>query len=108
MLSGFGAHVANNCYNLGKVDESGDYGYEFGGTDMTINKCYYSSETNDESIIITPGLIDIADKSLDEFVELLNSYRQESTDGDGNTVEVWPSGWKHWKAGENSYPVFDE
>ncbi len=103
--STFGASSANNCYNLGEL--IGDSGYEFGASTV-VDRSYYSSTVSNGNARPIEGLIDISDKSLSEFVELLNSYRKETTDGEGNTVQVWPSGWKTWKAGENGYPVFDE
>lgn len=107
-ITGIGGLTINNCYNLGTVSGGSDRNtkWEIGGT--TRNKCYYSSSTNaNQNIGTEEGATDISSKSLEEFVELLNSYREEQEDESGNITQVWPEGWKKWKAGEKGYPVFE-
>ena len=43
--------------------------------------------------------MDVKGKSVQEVVNMLNSYRDETG--------KYPEGWKRWKVGENGYPTFE-
>ena len=95
---GIGGNQNNNCYNLGKLKSSNNNNYEISSN--IINKCYYSSNTNkDVEVKDEENAIDIADKSAQQLVDLLNSYKDETGE--------YPSEWKQWTLGENGYPVFN-
>ena len=102
-VGGIGALTADNCYNLGIIIGTGKREI----SKNTRDRCYYSSNIGNTDMIDIADLTDISSKTLEEFVELLNSYREEKEDGEGNMIQVWPEGWKRWKAGENGYPVFE-
>lgn len=101
--SGAVSKQVSNCYNIGKLSTQRD-GYIIGG--QSLDKCYYSSVIN-ENKLNEIGLIDISSNTLEEFVELLNAYREEKEDEQGNTTQIWPESWKKWKAGEKGYPIFE-
>ncbi len=94
---GIGATTANNCYSIGQLVTNGTKPrYVIGAT--TLNSCYYYSNLTPSEITIESGLINMEGKTCNEFVELLNSYKDENG--------VYPEGWKKWKVGENGYPTF--
>ena len=61
-------------------------------------KCYYNSDNVKKGMEIDKNLIDIKGKSMNEIVNLLNSYTDETG--------KYPSEWKKWKIGEDGYPTF--
>ena len=71
-----------------------------GNISSSITNGYYNSSLIDSTITIDNGLIDISDKSVEEFINLLNSYRNDDE-------EAYPIDWKKWKLGENGYPIFE-
>ena len=92
---GIGGTYINNCYNMGEL-ESTRKCYAIG--DKTIKNCYYNStvtgKVEDENSITD---ISVLDKN--EFVNLLNSYKNEKGQ--------YPTDWKKWKIGEDGYPIFE-
>ena len=64
----------------------------------TITNCYYDSTLVGE-VEDAGSIEDISTLDKNEFVNLLNSYRN------GEEKE-YPSDWKKWKLGENGYPEF--
>ena len=95
--SGLGGTTVTNSYNAGNIIDKHSQSYEI--TSGTTNNCYYFSNLESNGEIVGEGTIDISEKTTEEFVELLNSY----TDDTG----TYPSDWKRWKVGENGYPVFE-
>ncbi len=89
-----------NSYNNGNIKNATTKKAMVGNIAFTITNGYYNSSLMDSTITIDNGLIDIADKSSEEFINLLNSYRN---DGE----ETYPIDWKRWKLGEKGYPVLD-
>ena len=89
-----------NSYNNGNIKNATTKKAMVGNIEFTITNGYYNSSLTDSTITIDNGLIDIADKSSEEFINLLNSYRN---DGE----ETYPIDWKRWKLGEKGYPVLD-
>ena len=89
-----------NSYNNGNIKNATTKKAMVGNIAFTITNGYYNSSLTDSTITIDNGLIDIADKSSEEFINLLNSYRN---DGE----ETYPIDWKRWKLGEKGYPVLD-
>ena len=94
--SGINATEANNCYNLGTLKGLKKLRTIYA---TTINNCYYSSKVATEGEIVEIGVVDIAEKTVEEFVQLLNSYRDEKN--------IYPTSWKKWTVGEDGYPVFE-
>ena len=93
--NGLGGTTINNSYNFGKMTiKSG--GNTIGG--KTINSCYYKSSQKSDKENTEEGVIDVETKSIEEIVELLNSYKDDTG--------VYPAGWKQWKKGDNGYPTF--
>ena len=92
---GIGGTYTNNCYNIGKL-ESKRQCYAIGSG--TIKSCYYDSTLVGE-IEDAGSIEDISTLDKNEFVNLLNSYRN------GEEKE-YPTDWKKWKLGENGYPEF--
>ena len=89
-----------NSYNNGNIKNATTKKAMVGNIAFTITNGYYNSSLMDSTITIDNGLIDIADKSSEEFINLLNSYRN---DGE----KTYPIDWKRWKLGEKGYPVLD-
>ena len=92
---GIGGTYTNNCYNIGKL-ESKRQCYAIGSG--TIKSCYYDSTLVGE-VEDAGSIEDISTLDKNEFVNLLNSYRN------GEEKE-YPTDWKKWKLGENGYPEF--
>lgn len=91
---GIGGTTATNCYNTGKLKSKWGR-YTIGA--QTVNNCYYFSTLATNGDVVESGVTDVSAKSKEEFVELLNNYK----DADN----VYPSDWKRWKIGENGYPT---
>ena len=71
-----------------------------GNISSTITNGYYNSSLIDSTITIDNGLIDISKKSVEEFVNLLNLYKN---DGE----QAYPIDWEKWKVGDEGYPIFE-
>lgn len=95
-LSGIGDGICSNCYNTGIIENNYD---KFAISGNTVNNCYYSMEINADMTSIEENLVDISDKNGQQFVDLLNSYRDDT--------ENYPSNWKKWKLGNEGYPIFE-
>ena len=65
---------------------------------VTITNCYYNSilvgEVEDAN-----NIEDISNWDKKEFVNLLNSYKNEEGQ--------YPTDWKKWKLGKDGYPTFE-
>ena len=123
--AGIVAHVyeevtVNNCYNTGNIS-SNSKAYGIGGTTITncynfgkltantgintiggknVNSCYYKSSQKSDKENTEEGAIDVENKSIEEIVALLNSYKDDTG--------AYPDGWKKWKKGDNGYPTFSD
>ncbi len=96
-VKGIGGTTVTNCYNFGKLTSS--YGIStIGG--KTINSCYYKSSQKSDKENTEEGVIDVETKSIEEIVELLNSYKDDTG--------AYPADWKQWKKGDNGYPTFSD
>jgi hypothetical protein len=93
---GIGGTQTINCYNLGTL--TSDYYLYYAIGTGTIENCYYNSSIC-PNVSETENINDVKDMNITEFVNLLNSY----TDDTG----VYPENWKKWKVGENGYPIFE-
>ena len=71
-----------------------------GNISSTITNGYYNSSLMDSTIKIDNDLIDISNKSVEEFINLLNSYINDDE-------EEYPTDWKKWKLGEKGYPEIE-
>ena len=97
-----GKCTLKNVYNIGNIENATNPRVMIGNTLLTatITNGYYNSSLIDSNITVDNGLIDVSNKSIQEFVNLLNSYQD-----DDNT---YPSNWKKWKSGDNGFPSFAE
>ena len=93
---GIGGTYTNNCYNIGKLVSAQRVCYAIGSG--TITNCYYNSTLVGE-VEDTNSIEDISKLNKNEFVNLLNSYKNEEGE--------YPTDWKKWKLGENGYPTFE-
>lgn len=96
---GIGGTTSKNSYNLGKVSSIQSDCCRVIGAETSNNCYYFSASITNEATPIEEGTVNIDGKSTEEFVELLNSYKDENG--------VYPENWKKWKVGENGYPVFE-
>ena len=88
-----------NAYNMGNIDNATTKKVMVGNIGYKVTNGYYNSLLIDSTIKIDDGLIDISNKSAEEFVNLLNSYQDENN--------TYPSNWKFWELGEEGYPIFE-
>ncbi len=96
-----GSGTLKNVYTMGNIKNATNSKVMVGNSiTSTITNGYYNSSLINSTITIDNGLIDISDKSVDEFVNLLNSYRN---DGE----QKYPIDWKKWKVGDKDYPIFE-
>ena len=95
-----GSVIIKNTYNMGNIKNATTKKVMVGNISSSITNGYYNSSLIDSTITIDNGLIDISDKSVEEFINLLNSYRNDDE-------EAYPIDWKKWKLGENGYPIFE-
>ena len=93
---GIGATICNNCYSIGSIESNNN---KFAISGNSVNNCYYSSTINSNMTSLEENLVDVSDKTGQEIVDLLNSYR----DNTGN----YHNNWKKWKMGDKGYPVFE-
>ena len=93
---GIGGTYTNNCYNIGKLVSAQRVCYAIGSG--TITNCYYNSTLVGE-VEDTNSIEDISKLNKNEFVNLLNSYKNEEGE--------YPTDWKKWKLGEDGYPIFE-
>lgn len=94
---GIGGTTITNCYNFGKLTANTGIN-TIGG--KNVNSCYYKSSQKSDKENTEEGAIDVENKSIEEIVALLNSYK--------NDTGVYPDGWKKWKKGDNGYPTFSD
>ena len=92
---GIGGNYINNCYNIGKLVSAQRVCYAIGSG--TITNCYYNSTLVGEVEDVN-NIEDISKLDKNEFVNLLNSYKNEEGQ--------YPTDWKKWKLGEDGYPIF--
>ncbi len=95
-----GSVIIKNTYNMENIKNATTKKVMVGNISSSITNGYYNSSLIDSTITIDNGLIDISDKSVEEFINLLNSYRNDDE-------EAYPIDWKKWKLGENGYPIFE-
>ena len=96
-----GSGTLKNVYTMGNIKNATNSKVMVGNSiTSTITNGYYNSSLIDSTITIDNGLIDISDKSVEEFVNLLNSYKN---DGE----QTYPIDWKKWKVGDEGYPIFE-
>ena len=102
-VKGLGGNFVKNSYSFGKLSLKK-------GTNINTNncktigadnldKCYYNSDLVPEGALVEQGAIDVKGKTMEEVVNLLNSYTDETG--------KYPTEWKKWKIGENGYPTFE-
>ena len=95
--NGLGGTTISNSYNFGKMTiKSG--GNTIGA--KTMNSCYYKSSQKTTNETTEDGAIDVEEKTAEQIVELLNSYKDDTG--------VYPADWKQWKKGDNGYPTFSD
>ena len=75
-------------------------GYSFTPLNPVTVILYILNEYVYSTIKIDNDLIDISDKSVEEFINLLNSYINDDE-------EEYPTDWKKWKLGEKGYPEIE-
>ena len=95
-----GSVTIKNTYNNGNIKNATTKKVMVGNISSTIINGYYNSSLIDSTITIDNGLIDISKKSVEEFVNLLNSYKN---DGE----QTYPIDWKKWKVGDGGYPTLE-
>ena len=89
-----------NTYNNGNIKNATTKKVMVGNISSTITNGYYNSSLMDSTIKIDNDLIDISNKSVEEFINLLNSYINDDE-------EEYPTDWKKWKLGEKGYPEIE-
>ena len=93
---GIGGTTTTNCYNIGKLSSDNKC---YAISENTIKNCYYDS-LKVGNIVGTETIEDIKNINIDNFVNLLNSYIDDTG--------VYPENWKKWKMDEkNGYPTFE-
>lgn len=93
---GIGGTTTTNCYNIGKLSSDNKC---YAISENTIKNCYYDS-LKVGNIVGTETIEDIKNINIDNFVNLLNSYIDDTG--------VYPENWKKWKIDEkNEYPTFE-
>ena len=96
-----GSGTLKNVYTMGNIKNATNSKVMVGNSiTSTITNGYYNSSLIDSTITIDNGLIDISKKSVEEFVNLLNLYKN---DGE----QTYPIDWKKWKVGDGGYPTFE-
>ncbi len=95
---GIGGNTITNCYNFGKVISERTKPNVIGVSSSKIISCYYNSELSGITQELEE-LKDVKNMMVEEFVELLNNYKDET----GN----YPKDWKKWKVGDKGYPIFE-
>ena len=95
--NGIGGTIITNCYNFGKLTANTGIN-TIGG--KNVNSCYYKSSQKSDKENTEEGAIDVENKSIEEIVALLNSYKDDTG--------AYPDGWKKWKKGDNGYPTFSD
>ena len=93
---GIGGDYTNNCYNIGKLVSARQIHYAIGFG--TATNCYYDSTLVGEVEDVN-NIEDISKLDKNEFVNLLNSYKNEEGQ--------YPTDWKKWKLGKDGYPTFE-
>ena len=93
-----------NCYNAGEITGKAVYsGGIIGNAGSSNIECTNVYNINDKYIgsseTYTGNIITKTDMKNQEFVNELNSYKDENNQ--------YPSEWKKWKIGENGYPTFE-
>ena len=93
-----------NCYNAGEITGRAVYSGGIIGNARNNNlKCtnVYNIDDNyiGSQVTYVGNITTKADMKNEEFVNDLNSYRNEDN--------KYPSDWKRWKLGENGYPTFE-
>ena len=97
---GIGGKTITNCYNFGKViAERNNEPSVIGLSSREMTSCYYNSELSGVTQDLE-GITDVKDKEMQEVVDLLNNYKDESGS--------YPTEWKKWTLGENGYPTLVE
>ena len=97
---GIGGKTITNCYNFGKViAERNNEPSVIGLSSREMTSCYYNSELSGVTQDLT-GITDVKDMEMQEVVNLLNNYKDESGS--------YPTEWKKWTLGENGYPTLVE
>ncbi len=95
--NGLGGTTINNSYNFGKMTiKSG--GNTIGA--KTMNSCYYKSSQKTNNETTEDGAIDVEEKTAEQIVELLNSYKDDTG--------AYPADWKQWKVGKDGNPTFSD
>ncbi len=95
--NGIGGTTVTNCYNFGKLTANTAIN-TIGG--KNVNSCYYKSSQKSDKENTEEGAIDVEEKTAEQIVELLNSYKDDTG--------VYPADWKKWKLGSNGYPTFSD
>ena len=96
---GIGGKTITNCYNFGKIISGQTKPYVIGESTSSMTSCYYNSELSGVTQDLE-GITDVKDMEMQEVVNLLNNYKDESGS--------YPTDWKTWTLGENGYPTFVE
>ena len=96
---GIGGKTITNCYNFGKIISGQTKPSVIGESTSSMTSCYYNSELSGVTQDLT-GITDVKDMEMQEVVNLLNNYKDESGS--------YPTDWKTWTLGENGYPTFVE
>ena len=96
---GIGGKTITNCYNFGKVIAEKNEPSVIGLSSREMTSCYYNSELSGVTQDLE-GITDVKDMEMQEVVNLLNSYKDESGS--------YPTDWKKWTLGENEYPTLAE
>ena len=93
-----------NCYNAGEITGKAVYsGGIIGGVRSSNLECTNVYNIDDKYIgsseTYTGNIITKTDMKNQEFVNELNSYKDENNQ--------YPSDWKKWNLGEDGYPTFE-
>ena len=96
---GIGGKTITNCYNFGKIISGQTKPSVIGESTSSMTSCYYNSELSGVTQDLT-GITDVKDMEMQEVVNLLNNYKDESGS--------YPTEWKKWTLGENGYPTLAE
>ena len=96
--------IIKNCYNAGEITGKAVYiGGIIGNVGSSNLECTNVYNINDKYIgdsgTYTGNIITKTDMKNQEFVNELNSYKDENNQ--------YPTEWKKWKLGENGYPTFE-
>ncbi len=96
--------IIKNCYNAGEITGKAVYsGGIIGNVRGSNLECTNVYNIDDKYIgnsgTYTGNIITKTDMKNQEFVNELNSYKDENNQ--------YPTEWKKWKLGENGYPTFE-